>query len=105
MISNIIHSLSGKIPTETLSGSSVLSTVADSFTIENVRPEYFVLVIGIYIIELVFLLTRFTNGIDEGDDKAAYMYSLGKMLPTSVAVLTLTIIIGQMLFSSIVRTI
>ena len=105
LISNILHSLSGKIPTETMSGSSVLSTVTDSFTIENVRPEYFVLVIGIYIIELVFLLTRFTNGIDKGDDKAAYMYSLGKMLPTSVAVLTLTIIIGQMLFSSIVRTI
>jgi len=105
LISNILHSLSGKIPTETLSGSSVLSTVADSFTIENVRPEYFVLVIGIYVIEIVFLLTRFTNGIDEGDDKAAYMYSLGKMLPTSIAVLTLTIIIGQMLFSSIVRTI
>jgi len=50
-------------------------------------------------------LTRFTNGIDEGDDKAAYMYSLGKMMPTAVAVLTLTVILGQMFFSSIVRTI
>jgi len=105
LISNILHSLAGKIPTETMSGSSVLSTVADSFTIENVRPEYFVLVIGIYVIELVFLLTRFTNGIDEGDDKATYMYSLGKMMPTAVAVLTFTVILGQMLFSSIVRTI
>jgi len=105
LIATILHSLSGKIPTESISGSSVLSSVTDSFTIENVRPEYFVLVIGIYVIELVFLLTRFTNGIDEGDDTAAFMYSLGKMLPTAVAVLTFTIILGQMLFSSIIPTI
>ena len=76
-----------------------------SFTLENVRPEYFALVVGIYIIELVFLITRFTNGIDEGDDKAEYMYTLGKIMPTAIIVLTITIIISQILFSSIIRTI
>jgi len=106
LISNILHSMSGKIPTENFAdgSSSVFSGITGSFALENIRPEYFVLVIGIYIIELVFLLTRFTNGIDEGDDKAAFMYSLSKVLPTAVMVLTITIIIGQMLFSSIVKT-
>jgi hypothetical protein len=61
-----------------------------------------VLVIGIYLVELVFLLTRFTNGIDEGDDKATYMYSLGKIMPMSIIVFSLTIIIGQFFFSQIV---
>ena len=105
LISNIIHSMSGKIPTENFAGdsSTVFTGITESFSLENVRPEYFVLVIGIYIIELVFLLTRFTNGIDEGDDKAAFMYSLGRVVPTAVIVLTITIIIGQILFSSIVR--
>ncbi|MEM0493356.1 MAG: hypothetical protein QXS02_05335, partial [Candidatus Thermoplasmatota archaeon] len=82
---------------------SALSTVSNAFTIENIRPEYFVFVVGLYIIELVFLLTRFTNGIDEGDDKPAFMYSLGSTLPVSITVFTFTVILGQMIFSTIVR--
>jgi len=107
LITNVISSMSDKIPTQNLSygSSSVFSGIGESFALDNIRPEYFVLVIGIYIIELVFILTRFTNGIDDGDDKAAFMYSLGRVMPTSVMVLTITIIIGQILFSSIVKTI
>ena len=69
-----------------------------------IRPEFFVLVIGIYIIELVFLLVKFTNGIDEGDDKATYMYSLGKVMPTAIIVFSITVILGQILFSAIVTS-
>jgi hypothetical protein len=104
LISNILDDLSGKI--STFSGLSTSSYsmpgITNTFSIENIRTEYFVLVIGIYILELVFLLTRFTNGIDEGDDKALYMYSLGKVLPVSIIVFSLTVILGQMLFASFV---
>jgi hypothetical protein len=80
----------------------MFSSVTQAFTIENIRPEYFVFVIGIYLVELVFLLTRFTNGINEGDDRALYMYNLGKTMPTSIIVFSLTIIIDQFFFSQIV---
>ncbi len=106
LITNIIASMAGKIPADTIdTGGSVLSTVSESFTLENIRPEFFVLVVGIYIVELVFLLTRFTNGIDEGDDKPAFMYSLGQTMPIAVIIFTFTVIIGQMLFSTIVRNV
>ncbi len=102
LISNIINGISDKLPSGSgLSAASKIPGVTDTFTLENVRPEYFVLVIGIYILELVFLLIRFTNGIDEGDDKATYMYSLGKMMPTSIIVFSLTVIFGQILFSQL----
>jgi len=102
LISNIISGISDKLPTgEEISMGSGLPGITDSFSLENVRTEYFVLVIGIYIIQLIFLLTRFSNGIDEGDDKATYMYSLGKMMPTSVFVFSATVIIGQILFAQI----
>jgi hypothetical protein len=103
LVSNILSSMKGTTSSEIISESSLLSTMTTAFTLENVRPEFFVLVIGIYVIELVILLTRFTNGIDEGDDKAELMYSLGKILPTAIVVLTFTVIIGQFLFSSIVK--
>lgn len=85
--------LSG-VPEDTaLGGLSGLSGV--SF---DVRPEYFVLVIGIYVIELIFLLIRFANGIDEGDDKIEYMYSLGQALPTAVAFFSLVTILAMFMF-------
>lgn len=105
LISNVISSMAGKISANATSveSSTIFSSITEAFTLENVRPEYFSLVVGIYIIELVLLLTRFTNGIDEGDDKAEFMYSLGRVMPTATIVLTVTIILGQLMFSSIVR--
>jgi hypothetical protein len=105
LITNIIGSIAGTMPGEGIdTGGSVLTTVSDSFTLDNVRPEFFVLVVGLYVIQLVFLLTRFTNGIDEGDDKAAFMYSLGQTMPTAVIVLTISVVVGQLMFSTIVQT-
>jgi len=104
LITNILGGLSGKIPTEAATGSNAnVPSIATSFSVENVRPEFFVLVIGIYLIELIFLMARFTNGIDEGDDKATYMYSLGRIMPTSIFVFSVTVILGQILFASIVK--
>ncbi|MEF8878840.1 MAG: hypothetical protein V5A64_00425 [Candidatus Thermoplasmatota archaeon] len=105
LITSILSDMSGKVPTETdLSSAGVsMPTVNTSFSVQNISPEFFVLVIGIYLIELIFLMVHFTNGIDEGDDKATYMYSLGKTIPISIMVFTLTVILGQFLFSSIVQ--
>jgi len=107
LITNILGGLAGKIPTETISDSQAASSipsVATNFAVQNIRPELFVLVIGIYLLELIFLLIRFTNGIDEGDDKATYMYSLGKTMPVSIFVFSATVILGQILFASIIKT-
>lgn len=85
--------LSGMPEDTTMSVFSGISGV--SF---NVRPEYFVLVVGIYIIELIFLLIRFANGIDQGDDTIEYMYSLGQALPTAVAFFSIVTILAMALF-------
>ncbi len=104
LISVIISKMSAEMKESSFSftsSSSMVSGITNTFSLENIEPSFFVLVIGIYIIELVILLTRFTNGIDEGDDPAEFMYTMGKTLPVAVAVLTLTIIISQFLLSSI----
>jgi len=81
----------GSIPeNDFLSGTSNFSF--------DIRPEYFVLVIGIYIIQLIFLLMRFANGIDEGDDKVEYMYNLGKSMPTAVAFFSIVTIMAMFMF-------
>jgi hypothetical protein len=60
------------------------------------------LVIGIYLIELVVLLTRFTNGLSEGDDTVSFMYTLGKTMPVSIMVFSVTVILGQYFFLQLV---
>ena len=104
LISAIIQKLSSNMENTSFSatpGSTFFSGISHTFSLENIQPEYFVLVIGFYIIELVILLTRFTNGIDEGDDMAEYMYMLGKTMPVSIAVLTISILLSHLFLSSI----
>jgi hypothetical protein len=103
LISKILTSLQWNTSSETFTDlPATLPGSSETFMIENVRPEYFVLVIGIYLIELVILLTRFTNGLNEGDDKATFMYTLGKIMPLSIIIFSVTIILGQFFFSQIV---
>jgi hypothetical protein len=106
LISTILRSIQGKQSSEIITGiPTSFSGASGTFMMENIRPEYFVLVIGIYLIELVILLTRFTNGLNEGDDTATFMYSLGKTMPLSITVFSITVILGQYFFSQIVPTV
>jgi hypothetical protein len=99
LISNIIQKTTQSFPSTM--DTSMMYGITNTFSLENIEPSYFVLVIGIYIIELVFLLTRFTNGIDEGDDKAEFYYQLGRAMPVTVLVFTISIVISQFFLSSI----
>lgn len=103
LITNILSSLRWNEYSERMSDvASGIPGNPETFVIENIRPEYFVLVIGIYLIELVFLLTRLTNGINEGDDTTTFMDNIGKNMPVSIIVFSLTIIFGQFFFSQLV---
>lgn len=103
LISHILKSFTLTGPSEALTELPLsIPGMSQTFMMENIRPEFFVLVIGIYLMELVVLLTYFTNGLSEGDDKATFMYSLGRTMPVSMSVFTVTIILGQYFFSQIV---
>jgi hypothetical protein len=106
LISTIIESIQAQQSSEsTLGISSSLPASAGSFMMENIRPEFFILVIGVYLVELVLLLTRFINGLNEGDDTPTFLYTLGKTMPVSIVVFSVTVILGQYFFSQIIPTI
>ena len=74
----------------------------DAGMAQSVSPDTFLLIIGIYMIILVIILTRFAGGIEYGGDKPQFMYDLGQMLPMSIFVFTVTTIVSRYLFSSMV---
>jgi hypothetical protein len=69
---------------------------------QSVPPDTFLLIIGLYMVILVIILTRFAGGIEYGGDRPQFMYDLGQMLPMSIFVFTITTIIARYLFSSMV---
>jgi hypothetical protein len=60
------------------------------FSAPLVTNDQFVLIIGLYIIMLVIILLRFVDGIEHGDDRYEFMYSVGTVLPIAMAVFTIT---------------
>lgn len=100
-ITKMISSVMGKMSVEGLTEKSSYFFGSPDFAIENINPEYFVLAVGIYIIQIVFLLTRFANGIDEGDDKIQYMHTLGKSLPSAVLFFSIVTIFSMLIFNGI----
>jgi hypothetical protein len=69
---------------------------------QSVPPDIFLLVVGIYMVLLVIILTRFAGGIEYGDDRSQFMYDLGQTLPMSILVFTVTTVVSRIIFSSMV---
>ncbi len=69
---------------------------------QSIPPDIFLLVVGIYMVILVIILTRFAGGIEYGGDRPQFMYDLGQMLPMSILVFTVTTMISRFMFSSMI---
>jgi len=105
LITSILSSVQTQLSEIPEGPSLSMMPVSSSFSAQNIQPEYFILVIGVYLLELVVLLTRFTNGINEGDDQALFMYSLGRTMIVSVVIFSLTVVFGQYFFSRLVPSV
>jgi hypothetical protein len=72
---------------------------------DGVPTYYFQTIVGIYIVEMVYILTVMVNGIENGADKLSERYQLGQNLIKSTliyAVIALTVIV---LFNAIAASI
>jgi len=77
MITNIIGTLALQIGKVT-SGNEVsgAANLAQLFG-DSVPTYYFQIIIGIYVVEIIFILTILANGIENGEDKLNERYLLG----------------------------
>jgi hypothetical protein len=68
------------------------------FSAPLVSNDQFVLILGLYLIMLVVILLRFVGGIEYGDDRYEFMYSVGTVLPVAMAVFTVTTALASNIF-------
>ena len=112
MISTILTKLSaqlGAITAQNAAGASGAGGMSDMLNIFGIGiPTYhFQIVVGIYIIQITYILTILSNGIENGADKLGERYALGKNLINSTLLycfLAGTVIILFNLFASTILT-
>lgn len=115
MIVNIIVGLTKKFAefsqtesTEAI-GAGSIGVITDLFKINSIIPTYqFQIIVGVYIVEMVLVLTIIQTGIEYGNDKIYQKYYLGKNLPRSVILYTIiaasVVLLFNFLASSITGT-
>jgi len=105
-LASMITSILGKINTTGLEGESV-SGALSLFDYTSMLPPYYLqIAVGIYLIEIVFILTSALVSIDAGEDKLQETYKVAQNLRSGiglyfivafVATLALTILAGSVL--------
>lgn len=88
MIITILGSLSSQAQNMSAGGSGGPNTGMISMFGDGIPTYYFQIVVGIYVVQVVYILTRIANGIENGTDKLAEKYSLGQNLVRSTLVYT-----------------
>ncbi len=72
---------------------------------EGVPTFYFQIIVGFYVVQLIYILTIITNGIENGSDKLGERFSLGKNLIKSTLSYTAVALLIMIIFNAIAGTI
>ncbi len=80
-ILNQLKTLTSVSAESSIAGLGNLGTITQLFNVENMIPPYQMQIsIGIYIIEIIFILTSALVTIDSGEDKLGNTYEIGRSL-------------------------
>ncbi len=101
MITYILGALSGNI--QGLGASDVggrIGGIAQLFG-DGIPTYYFQIVVGVYVFQIIYILTILTNGIENGADKLQERYELGNNLIKSTVLYCTIALIVILIFSGI----
>lgn len=108
MISNILGKLGPLLQSQStdLGGELGSASVPEIFGL-GIPPYYFQAVVGIYVVQIIFILTILSNNIENGEDKLNEKFLLGKNLLRStftyVAVAFIIMLIFNIIASFVLR--
>ena len=104
MITTILISLSENIARLTQQGTdistSAVASIPDLFG-NGVPAYYFQIIVGIYVVQITFILTILSNGIENGSDKLNERYLIGKYLLNSTVLYCIISLAVMLIFNYI----
>lgn len=104
MITNIISKLGVQMRQIGGEAGSQAAGMAQFFG-DGLPTYYFQLVVGIYVVQIIYVLTVLSNGIENGEDKLNERYLLGTNMIRSTLIYTFVALTVMILFNFIASTI
>jgi MFS family permease len=98
MITNILGNLAPLLQSQTTDGASAVPT--DLFGL-GIPTYFFQGVVGLYVAQLIFILTILSNGIENGSDKLNEEFLLGKNMLRSVLMYVGIALVVMVIFNTI----
>ncbi|MFH1326594.1 MAG: hypothetical protein ABIH59_00515 [archaeon] len=91
---------------DTLSGTSLgvgnLDEILNLFVVSEMVPPYFLqIIVGVYLIQIVFILTRTLVTVDSGEDKLERTNQAGKNLKTGIFLYFITALLSTIVLFSL----
>ncbi len=103
MITTVLIQLSEQLAEVTqnnVQGVGASLDIANIFGI-GIPTYYFQIVVGIYVVQIIYILTILSNGIENGSDKLNERYTLGSNLVSSTILYSIIAIVVIFLFNFI----
>ncbi len=72
---------------------------------DSVPTYYFQIVVGLYVVQIIYILTILANGIENGSDKLSERYNLGTNLIKSTLIYVIVSLFVTILFNIVASTI
>ncbi|MBN2454548.1 hypothetical protein JXB11_03300, partial [Candidatus Woesearchaeota archaeon] len=107
MIVSILGKLTDQMATIAASsgaGASVPTGLMNIFG-DGVPTYFFQTIVGIYIVEIIYVMTVMVNGVENGADKLAERYQLGDNLTKSTIIYSIIAIIVTVMFTVIATSV
>ena len=102
-ITAMITSIIGKLGTQ-LQGmggdAGQAASLAEMFS-DGLPTYYFQIIVGIYVVQIVFILTQLANSIENGTDRVSEHYNLGVNMLKSPFLYAILAIIVMVIFNSV----
>ncbi len=100
MITNILGRLGPMLEAKATEDASMAASLPALFGV-GIPSYFFQLVVGIYVVQIVFILTILSNGIENGSDKLNERYLLGKNLIASGILYSFIALVIMLIFNLI----
>jgi hypothetical protein len=101
-ISSMITYILGKLNLAEAAGGEAtggLGGLAELFGGAGISTYHFQIIVGLYVVQLVYILTVLANSLENGADKLAENYALGKNLVRSTMIYCVIVLISLTLFN------
>lgn len=105
MVTTILGKLSSQLSTIAQEGGTSTPTGLPDLFGDGIPTFYFQIVVGLYVVQIIYILTILSNGIENGSDKLAERYELGKNLISSTILYCFVALIIMLIFNMIAGTI